>query len=237
MQPNIVSIFVMLGSLRRRLRASLPAALGLGLGLAACYPGRVTSTSDTDVVATVHDSTVSFDVIKTYALVDSVVHLELGEGEQVPVSRADDDAIIFEVESQMNARGYVRELDPETNGADVVLLLGADAQRNTTWYVSRPWWPFWGWYPGWGFWPSYGPGWGWRWPGQVRSVQYDEGSLFIVMVDVRDPAAQAQTQEAPVIWAAALNGILSRSSGVNTVRVLNGIKRAFTQSTYIRRGS
>ena len=55
----------------------LPALAGALLLLASCYPGEVTSVQQLDVVVTTHDDTVTFTNFATYALLDSVVHIDL----------------------------------------------------------------------------------------------------------------------------------------------------------------
>ena len=55
----------------------LPALAGALLLLASCYPGEVTSLAQLDVVVTAHDDTVTFTRFTTYALLDSVAHIDL----------------------------------------------------------------------------------------------------------------------------------------------------------------
>ncbi len=211
-------------------RVSSLMTLGLALVVASCYPGDVSSVSELDVVATVRDQSANFGTISTFALPDTIIHLDIGEGNQVELSRAFDDLILSEVVTQLEALGYMREADPLTNGADAVVLVSAFAVEQTNAYVSYPWWNYWGSYPGWGFWPGYGPGWGWGYPPTVSTVSYEQGTLLISLIDVNNPDTQMETL--PIIWVAAASGILS-SAGVSETRLVTNIRQAFIQSPYL----
>ncbi len=55
---------------------AFPALAGALLAVSSCYPGEVTSVQQLDIVVTVHDETVDFTSYTTYALLDSVVHID-----------------------------------------------------------------------------------------------------------------------------------------------------------------
>jgi hypothetical protein len=216
--------------LRRRASLGVGLAAGVLLAGAACYPGGDDfGVEDYDVVLTTHDEAADFGAYQTYAMPDSVIHL-LEEGEDaVVLSREYDDLILDLASDNMESLGYVREADPAANGADVILLVGAVGTSETQ-YWWADWWYNWGYWGGWGYYPGWGPGWGWGYPpGYVGSVEFEEGTLLLTLVD---PAMASSTeQEVPVVWAGAVRGLLT--GGAAAARITSGINEAFAQSPYL----
>jgi len=199
-----------------------------------CYPGGPTDLSELDVVVTSYDVAFDFSKPKTYALPDSVAHLgDPNEAGYVELSRDYDDLILQRVEAELNAIGWTRELDPETNGADVFVL--PSAVGSTTWVLSSyyPSYPGWGWYPGWGYYPGYGPGYGWGYPPYYTATSYSTGTLFIDMVD--PSAADPVEMTIPVRWTGTLSALLGSSAAPTDQRITDGIQQAFVQSPYLVR--
>jgi hypothetical protein len=203
---------------------AVAAGLGVALALASCYPGDVTDVSQLDVVITAHDDKADFKAFSTFALPDTVIEVIADSSSYVPISHDYDDEIVNRVRSNFEARGYVHEPDPETNPPDALVLVAAGASNST--YVYYDWWSYWGWY-----YPGY-PGWGWYYPPSVSVVSYDQGTLFITLVDVRDP--DSGTKKFPVAWAAAIRGLLEGTSTQIHSRLDTNIDRAFTQSPYLQ---
>ncbi len=216
----------------------LPVLAGAVLLFASCYPGEVTSIAQIDVVITTHDDTVNFQSFSTYLLLDSVVHIDFdtlnpGVADSL-LDRSNDALILAEVRDGIEALGYILEMNPETTQPDVVLLVGAIAVQKEA-YFSYGWYPYYGW-GGWGGWGGgccYGPGWGWGYPsGGVGSVTYDVGTLVITMLDPDRPSnPDTEVDTAPVLWLAAINGILAGSG--QAARLTNLIRQAYDQSPYL----
>ncbi len=206
----------------------LPAFAGITLGLASCYPGEVTSIQQLDVVVTAHDDTVTFTSFTTYALLDSVVHIDLEDNNNDSLLTRDNDALILSrVAAGMEGYGYTEETDPDNNTPDVILQVGALAVTHGA-YVSYPWWDWWGWYPSY---PCCGPGWGYYYPPGVGAVRYDVGTLVITMID---PARVAPLDSTvTVVWVAGINGLLQGSGAGISARITSAIDQAFDQSPYL----
>ena len=206
----------------------LPVLAGALLLFVSCYPGEVTSVQQLDVVITAHDDTVTFTSFATYGLLDSVVHIDgdtLGLIPDTLLSRANDALILATIRAGIEAKGYVEEPNPATNTPDVLFLVGATS-ATTTAYFSYGWWPYYGWYPYYSC--CYGPGYGWGYPsGGVGSVTYDAGTLVITMLD---PSRPGTGMEAPVLWAAGMNGLLTGSDASQAARITNLIDQAFDQA-------
>ena len=200
------------------LRAGLTLAVGL---LAACHPGEPSSIGETDVAVTAFDKTRDFGAIRTWAMPDEVF---VTEGSDSDVTDEFDGLILDQVAKNMTMLGYVRETDPQANGADVVVLVRKSKQTSRGWVGGGApgycGWPGWG-YPGWGCWPGYYP---WA------SVSFTTGS---VIVEMYDPNQGASSEELRAIWGALLNGLASRSSGSNASRISQGIDQVFAQSPYL----
>ena len=206
---------------------ALPALAGVLLTVSSCYPGSVTDVQQLDLVVTTHDETVVFTSFSTYALLDSVVHIDVEDNNNDSLlDRANDALILSQIRSNIEALGYVEEADPVNNTPDVIFLVGAWAITTTNIYAGYPWWGWYGWYP---YWPCCGPGYGWGYPTYPTVVQYDTGTLAISMVNPIAPAANTL----PVMWIAGINGLLSGSEAGISARITNSINQAFDQSPYL----
>jgi hypothetical protein len=188
------------------------------LGLSACYPGGPTTADDRDSVVTVFDADANFGAIRTYAMPNEVLVPEDSED----ISDEAEAFILGEVARNMANAGYTRELNPEQNAADVLVLVTANRTRNYYGWVNYPWW-------GWG-WGPWGPGWGVGYP-WVSIGSYEVGSVFIEMFDPDKPVPSEQ--QLPAIWGAAMNGLLGSAAG-NQAFIAQVVDQAFTQSPYLR---
>ncbi len=123
---------------------ALPALAGVLLTVSSCYPGSVTDVQQLDLVVTTHDEAVVFTGFGTYALLDSVVHIDFEDNNNDSLLTRDNDALILSrVAAGMEGYGYTEETDPDNNTPDVILQVGAFAVTNLA-YVSYPWWGWWG---------------------------------------------------------------------------------------------
>lgn len=190
------------------------------LGLVSCYPGTIEDEEELDTVTTLFDPEENFAQNQTYALADEIVHLCDGEVEDpdcIPISRAFDEEVLARVETEMDSLGYTRvALDPE-NPPDVIVQVSALATENYAIVGSYCDWWYW-YYPYYCYYPPY-----WT------TVEYEVGTVFVTMVD---PARIAADDRIPIVWLAAVNGVLSTSTD-NLQRVLTGIDQAFEQSPYL----
>ena len=203
----------------------------------ACYPGAVTDVSELDVVAALHGDTARLDGVRTYAMPDTVLHRSstLGGQETVPVSRAFDAQILADVARNLEALGFVRELQPESHRPDVVVLVTVTATQEIDAWVSYPWFGWWGFYPGWTFFPAFSASWGisYPWAGSVNAYTWTQGTLIVDMVDARSP--DVANLRISSLWAGALNGVLQSDSPSGSERIQNGIDEMFRLSPYLQR--
>jgi hypothetical protein len=206
----------------------LAALAATALTLAACFPDDITSTEELDTVTTLFAQQTDFGAIGTYVLLDSVVFIDAdGEGgdEESDISHAFDDEVLATIRNNMNAAGYTEVSGPAASTADIAVL--ATTSSSTTVGIGYDWWYYWGWYP---YWPGYGPGWGMGYPPLTITYVYTTGTLQITMLDAKN--ADPANQQIPVLWVAAVNGVLT--GGAQVSRVTEGIDQAFIQSPYIQ---
>jgi hypothetical protein len=208
------------------------AGIGILLAGAACYPGDGPSNvQDLDVVLTLYDTEVDFSTFRTFAMPDSVVHVGSENGDNlIDLPRTYDDLILELAAENMASAGFIREPNPEENGADLVLLVGALGSSSEYW-VYQDWWYYWGWYPGWGYpgYPGYGPGWGWYYPPYVGTVKFESGSIVLTLVD----PTLVDGEDIPVIWTGVTRGLLE--GGGAQGRITYALNQMFTQSPYLGR--
>jgi hypothetical protein len=202
----------------KKINISVGLLFFVAAGLSACYPGGPTSADDRDSVVTVFDQSADFGGIRTYAMPNEILVPEDSE----EISDEAEAFILGEVAKNMEQAGYTRELNPEQNPADAVVLVTANRSRNYYGWVSYPWW---GW--GWGWW---GPGWGWGYP-WVSIGSYEVGTVFIELFDPDKPVTS--DERFPAVWGAAMNGLLGSAAG-NQAFITQVVEQAFRQSPYLR---
>ncbi|NOR14553.1 MAG: DUF4136 domain-containing protein, partial [Candidatus Aminicenantes bacterium] len=189
----------------------------------ACYPGGSKNVSESDVIFTFYDKAVDFSKIMTYAMPNQVFEREGSE----ETTDEFDALILSEVEKNMSSLGYVREANPDVNGADALVVVSKTRQTTTSvgWVPGGGWWPW----PGWGW----GPGYGWWYPYPVVT-SFTTGTVFIDMFDpeVVNPGASV---DIPAIWTAGMNGLVSSNASTTSSRIVRDIEQAYRQSSYLGR--
>ncbi|MFZ5570240.1 MAG: DUF4136 domain-containing protein [Thermodesulfobacteriota bacterium] len=194
------------------------------LCLASCYGESGDDYEDYGLVLTAFDKETDFQANRTYALPNSVEVLP-PEDDSGDSDHVYDSLILAEIESHMNAYGYVREEDPRTNPPDIYLTVS----QSTTDYFY-----YWDYYS-YGWW---GTGWYWGYPCydcySTIEYAYSTGTIFINMVKTSE--IDEENQVVPSIWFAALNGVLNAGKSVSS-GIQSGINQAFSQSPYLRHPS
>jgi len=130
----------------------------LMLALCGCAPSLPDYIEDYDLVVTTHDQTYDFGPVSTYFIPDSVIHI----GTTGTPNRTYDQQTLQRVQQNLNNLGWTKK--PTTPGgtkADVVVLVAAYDQTNTS-CALYCWYCYWGYWPGWGYYPPvWDPSWGW----------------------------------------------------------------------------
>jgi hypothetical protein len=200
-----------------------PIALAALLLTPACGSSPV-AVEDLSLVATLVDSTTpALGVARTFAVPDTIVTLD-GFGS---INHSLDHAVVASVRSHFRDAGWIEHRDSVGVLPDVVILIAASTHTETG--VSYT-----GWYGAYGSMPYWGggvdPAWAFGAPVGAVAFTYDVGTLVLTMVDLRAP--RATTKRVPLLWVAAMNGVLNGNPELP--RVLKGIDQAFVQSPYLR---
>jgi hypothetical protein len=220
------------GCLKNRL-SILVLLLGSMPFWTGCEPQGPETIEDFDVVVTNHDSSFNFSSLKSYYLLDSVVHITASQQSSPPLDRSLDYEILNQIASELNALGYSRLDSVSANQRpDVLVTVSALANTNTNYYYDN-WSNYWNWWNGWDTWyPSYSsayyPYWGYP---VTYSYSYTVGTLLIEM---SIPQELTSERRFPLVWQASLNGLLTSNAANTQARMSSGIRQAFAQSPYLR---
>ena len=200
------------------MRTSFIRTLALigAVSVLGCYPSRIESIEDFDTATTVHAPDADFTGVGTYAVVDTI--REFGDSTD-DVNHSHDALILANVKANLDALGWT-EVDEHVTQPDMMVAVGITTNTNTGWAIG-----WWDWYYGW-----WG-GWGWYYPPVYYPYSYQTGTLLIGMLDTRD--TDGGTIDIPVVWIAAVNGVLRSTTSTNAT-VINGlVDQAFAQSPYL----
>jgi hypothetical protein len=210
-------------------------------GFSSCYPIDDLKVEDLDIAATIYDKAYydgpagtmnKFEALHTFTVVDTIVHL-VESGTADNISRTYDDFVLEQVRLNMLKLGFVEELNPQVNPADVAITVSAMSSTHEVY----TWYPYWGWY--WGY-PykstatqkSTGTtGYYYPWYPYNTYYSYQSGSVLMEMVDVA--RVNPDVEEIPVIWAGIINGVLESSESGVKARLSSGIDQCFIQSPYL----
>jgi len=199
----------------RRLAAAVLA--GAALLLAGCYPGGPDSASDLDMVVTTRAPGADLSSLRTYAMPDTVVVLDVGDSSAEPIDPRFYPVILQELRDQMAAAGFT-DVTADTASVTPDVWLYAGAVESEVWYY----------YYYWGYWGGYWPGWGY-YPPYVGVGSYRQGTVLWQMVR---PDAGTMTLEP--LWVAGINGALRKETAATESSIRAGIRQAFVQSPYIQ---
>jgi hypothetical protein len=200
---------------------------------AACYPGEIDSTSQTDIVLTFHKKDADFKVNNTLSLPDSIVDIGAVGGSST-FDHQYDAQILAKIQQEFVSKGYTF-VDPTATQPDAVVLVAGITVDNYQAWAGYPWWGYWGWWGSWGYWGYTASSAGsssWYYPwSPVVVTSYKSGTLFINLLD--PDLTPPSPGQAVSIWGAALNGMLEGTNTEILSRISNNITQAFAQSPYL----
>jgi hypothetical protein len=185
----------------------------------SCYPDYELSATDYDLVGTKYNPAANFGAYRTFMMPDTVIHVDgdTATGTNKNLTRKYDSFVLSTVAQNMVARGYTRVAVDTLKPADMGIIVSA----SSTLYLQYNYYygGYYGWYWGWYYPPYYG--------GYYTS--YETGTIYINMIDGKNPSAP---RKYPVLWFAALNGLLNVTTNPQT-RLGDAINQAFAQSPYL----
>ncbi len=197
-------------------RVSLLSILILGsmVFLQACFPFGPEDIEDFDIVGTFYDENVNFGAFKSYAMPDTIVHVD---NSGVITRTGDFDALILsQIAANMGAVGYTRVKNPDN--ADMLLTLAISREGynlgNTynydDYYGDRY---------------DYGSG---GYYDSGSDYQLETGTLLINLADHKVEGGSTRS-----LWLGLINGITEQSFTNTSRRLIELINQAFVQSPYL----
>ena len=201
---------------RNGLLKAAPAALFLLLS--GCYPDQPQYVEEYDAVYTNYAPDFNFNNTYTYSLPEGVLLLDDNRGPDDPPEFIDakfGDVILANIRENLGANGWT-EVD-EAADPDIVVL--PSAFDTDFLYFYDP-----------GYWCWYYPCWGWWYPGYAPGyvTGYTTGTVLVQMTDPNG----VQNDEVPVVWTAAINGLLQGSDAKIIGRIDRNLDKAFTHPPF-----
>ncbi len=212
--------------LRILMRTSMLSLLLLSIMmlLQACFPFGPEDIEEFDIVATFHDENYNFSAVKTYAMPDSVAHIDNSGGNpDLQSSRQFDDLILSQIAANMKAINYERIDNPDE--ADVVLTVAVTVQGFNL-YGAYDYSNYWGYYT-----PGFDDGYNYGYGDYGSNTGYDlkTGTVMVNMADLDEASAST----IPNPWLAIINGVTEQSFTNTSRRLIELINQCFAQSPYL----
>ena len=197
-------------------RVSLLSILILGsmVLLQACFPFGPEDIEDFDIVGTFYDENVNFSTFKSYAMPDTIVHVD---NSGVTTRTGDFDALILDqVAANMGAIGYTRVKNPDN--ADMLLTLAISKEgydlgstyNYDDYYGDRY---------------DYGSG---GYYNTGSEYQLETGTLLMNLANHK-----AEGGSTKPMWLGLINGITEQSFTNTSRRLIELINQAYVQSPYL----
>lgn len=203
----------------------------------SCYPEGPEYVHEKDIALTHYDENANFAAYTTFILPDSVVFIT-SDGDSASIDQEVSHQVLELVKKNFTDRNYklLSAEEAENQTPDFMVTVTA---FTTPVFNYASWGNYWGWYPGWS-WFGWGAGWGGYYPwypwyaAGYSYYAYDEGTLVIDMLDVKN--ADSQSKRIPVLWSGVNTGILAGSKVYVCDRLARSIGQCFLQSPYLRAG-
>ncbi len=182
--------------------------------LQACFPYGPEDIEDFDIVGTFYDKDVNFSSYKTYAMPDSIAHID-NAGSQSATSRDYDALILSQVAANMSAIGYTRVEDPDQADMLVTIAISKEGYNLGNNYDYGDY---------------YGPGYDYGSGDYSGGYGYDLETGTVIM-NMADHKKIANTSTS--MWLGLINGIAEQSYTNTSRRLIELINRCFSQSPYL----
>jgi hypothetical protein len=184
--------------------------------LQACFPFGPEDIEDFDIVGTFYDENVNFSSFKTYAMPDTIVHVD---NSGVTARTGDyDDLILSQIAANMGAVGYTRvdkQDDPD------MLLTVAISREGYSLGTTYNYGEYYG-----SSYNNYGSG-GYYYTGS--DYQLETGTLLMNLANLKAEGGST----IPSIWLGLINGVTEQSFTNTSRRLIELINQAYVQSPYL----
>jgi hypothetical protein len=183
-----------------------------------------------NLVTTFKDSTFNFNVLHTFAMPDTVLHLAPLTGNPDLLTRDFDRTILDRTRQDFLARGYTQVTPSASVIPDFVVLVGATATDNFDAFANSNFFAIWGFSPVWVFQPAFNNSWILvsPWNVVVGPTSFARGTLIITLIPTLSVNPLAQSIRAA--WAGVGTGALGLQ---NNATITAAIDEMFRQSPYL----
>jgi hypothetical protein len=184
--------------------------------LQACFPFGPENIEDFDIVGTFYDENENFSTFETYAMPDTIIHVD-NSGVVSPPTNDYDALILSQVAANMGAIGYERVDNPDDASMILTLAIAKEGYNLGNTYDYGDY---------------YGPGYDGYGSGGYYNTgseyQMETGTLLMNLADHKDSDSTK-----PSMWLAIINGVTEQSFTNTSRRLIELINQAFVQSPYL----
>lgn len=197
-------------------RVSLLSILILGsmVLLQACFPFGPEDIEDFDIVGTFYDENVNFGTFKSYAMPDTIVHVD-NSGVTGKTGEFDE-LILSQIAANMGAVGYTRVENPDNADMLLTVAISKEGYSLGTSYNYGDYY---------GDRYDYGSG-GYYYTGS--NYQLETGTLLMNLADHKVEGGSTKS-----MWLGLINGITEQSFTNTSRRLIELINQAYVQSPYL----
>ncbi|WP_298709169.1 DUF4136 domain-containing protein [Chitinophaga sp.] len=181
------------------------------------------TAEESRIYVTNYDEQADFTTFKTFSIVDSVAVISNREGSKKELT-AYDQQLLAQLKSQMQGRGFT--LVDKAAKPDIAMNVSRIDNTSTSIGYNPGYWSGWPGYWDAGYWGY--PGWNYWFPSYYSVFRYNEKSVAIDLVDLKN--AKEGSNQLTAIWNAMLRG-----TGVWNSNNLDAmVKALFDQSQYLK---
>lgn len=181
------------------------------------------TADESRIYVTNYDEQADFTTFKTFSIVDSVAVISNREGSKKELTQYDQQ-LLAQLKSQMQGRGYT--LVDKAAKPDIAMNVSRIDNTSTSIGYNPGYWSGWPGYWDAGYWGY--PGWNYWFPSYYSVFRYNEKSVAIDLVDLKN--AKEGSNQLTAVWNAMLRG-----TGVWNSNNLDAmVKALFDQSQYLK---
>ncbi|WP_341835199.1 DUF4136 domain-containing protein [Chitinophaga pollutisoli] len=181
------------------------------------------TAEESRIYVTNYDEQADFTTFKTFSIVDSVAVISNREGSKKELTQYDQQ-LLAQLKSQMQGRGYT--LVDKAAKPDIAMNVSRIDNTSTSIGYNPGYWSGWPGYWDAGYWGY--PGWNYWFPSYYSVFRYNEKSVAIDLVDLKN--AKEGSNQLTAVWNAMLRG-----TGVWNSNNLDAmVKALFDQSQYLK---
>jgi len=224
--------------------AGVARGAGIGALLALCGsvmqlgcasldgPTAPSSTGQTILIESFHDTSFDFSRLRTFAMPDTVVHRGSSPAGMTDVTRGYDRGIIAHARADLLALGFTEVQQPSRDRPDFVVLIETPSDSGYPAWGAHPWYDVWGFYSGWGWYaPKFNAEWSlmYPWYPAVEVPGYARGTLLFTLITTAPVDSTGKHLRST--WGGAAGSLLE--AGLTGADIQQAIDIMFLLSPYL----